>query len=145
MRTLLKNVNCYTLTERHVITIMFNLLCATETMHKAGLMHRDIKPANILVDGQSRVLLCDFGSTRPMIPDNNFKQVSNYMECNANHTIQPNQTLSGNGIASSRARSIVSPKSRIRKSLMPGKLEYTSPKRKITMQDLRKLENKPSL
>lgn len=36
--------------EEHVITILYNTLCAMSFLHSANIMHRDIKPANILVD-----------------------------------------------------------------------------------------------
>ena len=35
--------------------------------HQHGVIHRDIKPSNILLDG-TRVLLCDFGIARALIP-----------------------------------------------------------------------------
>ena len=37
------------MTELHIKTIMFNLLCGLKWMHSAGVIHRDIKPANILI------------------------------------------------------------------------------------------------
>lgn len=56
-------------TEDHVITIMYNILCALNMVHTSNIMHRDIKPANILIDEYCHVRLCDFGLARP-VPDN---------------------------------------------------------------------------
>jgi mitogen-activated protein kinase 1/3 len=50
--------------EDHVITILYNTLCAIQFLHSANIMHRDIKPANILVDVECQVKLCDFGLSR---------------------------------------------------------------------------------
>lgn len=50
--------------EDHVLTILYNTLCAINFVHSANLMHRDIKPANILVDVDCQVKLCDFGLSR---------------------------------------------------------------------------------
>ncbi len=36
-------------------------------MHEAGFLHRDIKPANILIDGENRPTLIDFGASRAAI------------------------------------------------------------------------------
>lgn len=51
-------------TEKHVITITYNILCAINLVHKTGIMHRDIKPGNILVNKDCQVKLCDFGLAR---------------------------------------------------------------------------------
>jgi mitogen-activated protein kinase 1/3 len=50
--------------EEHVITILYNILCAVNLMHSSNVMHRDIKPANILLDDQCGVKICDFGMAR---------------------------------------------------------------------------------
>ena len=50
--------------EKHVITIIYNILCAINLVHKTGIMHRDIKPGNILVNKDCQVKLCDFGLAR---------------------------------------------------------------------------------
>lgn len=37
-------------------------LCAgLSELHEAGLLHRDLKPANLMIDGQGRLKLADFG------------------------------------------------------------------------------------
>ena len=38
-----------------------------EQVHSAGFLHRDIKPANILLDGQDRPTLIDFGASRAAV------------------------------------------------------------------------------
>lgn len=51
-------------TEQHVITIMYNFLCAMNFLHTANVMHRDLKPQNILLTSQCSVYICDFGLAR---------------------------------------------------------------------------------
>ena len=52
------------LTEPHVVIIVYNLLCAFNFIHSAGIMHRDIKPGNLLIDQNCQIKLCDFGQAR---------------------------------------------------------------------------------
>ena len=52
--------------EDHVITIIYNLLCAMNYMHSANVMHRDIKTSNILIDEDCTIKICDFGLSRVM-------------------------------------------------------------------------------
>lgn len=47
-----------------VATVMRSVLTGLSTAHKAGLVHRDIKPDNILISGDHRVKLADFGLVR---------------------------------------------------------------------------------
>lgn len=55
-----------TITEQHVITIMYNILCAVNYVHSANVAHRDLKPANILINDQCNIRLCDLGLARTM-------------------------------------------------------------------------------
>ena len=46
------------------VRIMCELLDALDFAHEAGVVHRDIKPANVMLDGQGRIKLTDFGVAR---------------------------------------------------------------------------------
>jgi mitogen-activated protein kinase 1/3 len=54
------------LTERHIQTIMYNMLCGLKYIHSAGIVHRDIKPANVLVNQDCTAKICDFGLARQL-------------------------------------------------------------------------------
>jgi len=55
---------------RQVAWIGLQLCSALEAVDAAGLIHRDIKPANILLEGEERVILTDFGlGWRPDLED----------------------------------------------------------------------------
>lgn len=56
------------LEEGHVITIIYNLLCAVNFIHSANIMHRDLKASNILIDDNCTIRICDFGLSRVMKP-----------------------------------------------------------------------------
>lgn len=46
------------------VRIIGELLDALDYAHQNGIVHRDIKPANVMLDGQMRVKLTDFGVAR---------------------------------------------------------------------------------
>ena len=50
-----------------LIGITRPIAAGVDYAHERGIIHRDIKPGNILLDG-NRVLLCDFGIARAMVP-----------------------------------------------------------------------------
>jgi mitogen-activated protein kinase 1/3 len=52
----------------HLLTVFYNMLCAVNFMHTAGVMHRDLKPSNLLIDKSRFIRICDFGMAR-VYPD----------------------------------------------------------------------------
>ena len=49
---------------KHIITVVYNLLCAIKYLHSANVLHRDLKPANVLVNEDCSIKVCDFGLAR---------------------------------------------------------------------------------
>ena len=56
------------ITPGHIKTLLYNMLCSLNFIHSANLIHRDIKPSNFLLNSDCRVMLCDFGLARSMLP-----------------------------------------------------------------------------
>ena len=61
---LIKNADDFELSELHVITILYNLLCSVNFMHSCNIMPRDLKPANILINSKCVPVIADFGLSR---------------------------------------------------------------------------------
>jgi serine/threonine protein kinase len=66
MKKFLESKDAKALTEEHIITILYNMLCALKFIHSMGIIHRDLKPGNILMDDNCGVTICDFGLSRVM-------------------------------------------------------------------------------
>lgn len=56
----------YELSDKHIITILYNILCALRFLHSSNVLHRDLKPANILIDEDCNIKLCDLGLSRTL-------------------------------------------------------------------------------
>ena len=66
MKKLLSSTPPVPLQEDHIVTIIYNSLCALNYMHSANIIHRDIKPGNFLINSNCSVKICDFGLSRTM-------------------------------------------------------------------------------
>jgi serine/threonine protein kinase len=50
--------------EQRVMEVMEALVAALDTVHQEGVYHLDLKPNNVMVTGDGRIVLVDFGSAR---------------------------------------------------------------------------------
>lgn len=49
-KKLMSNTPATKINDDHLVTILYNMLCAINYMHSAGIIHRDLKPSNFLID-----------------------------------------------------------------------------------------------
>jgi serine/threonine protein kinase len=77
---------------REAVEMMAGVLDALETAHQAGVVHRDLKPSNILVDGNGRARVMDFGIAARLHDPSHQQQVvgtPGYMSPEATHGQKP--------------------------------------------------------
>ena len=60
------------LDSKRVRSVVFQILCSIEHLHKNNIMHRDVKPENLLISKNKIVKLCDFGFARGIKQNQNF-------------------------------------------------------------------------
>jgi serine/threonine protein kinase len=80
---------------RESVEMMMGVLDALQAAHGAGVVHRDLKPSNILVDGQGRARVMDFGIAG-RIQDKQDQQVvgtPGYMSPEATHGDKPSPAM----------------------------------------------------
>ena len=63
------------LEETQVKSIIYDILCGLNYLHKSKIIHRDLKPGNILVNNDCTIQICDFGLARSM--DGVYRQEEN--------------------------------------------------------------------
>jgi len=54
-------------TEKYLLKILYNSICAIAFLHEANIVHRDIKPSNLLIGPDLNIKIGDLGSSRNII------------------------------------------------------------------------------
>ena len=78
------------------VAMMIEVLDALEMAHAAGVVHRDMKPSNILIDGNGRARVMDFGIAARLNDPGNADQVvgtPGYMSPEATNGAIPTATM----------------------------------------------------
>lgn len=76
---------------RDAVEMMLGVLDALSAAHAAGVIHRDLKPSNILVDGEGRARVMDFGIAASVNAQHVQQVVGTpgYMSPEATHGLKP--------------------------------------------------------
>lgn len=69
------------LSDLHVQSMMYQILCGVKYIHSANVIHRDLKPGNILINAQGQLKICDFGLARGVLDDteSNRSKITKYV------------------------------------------------------------------
>lgn len=78
-------------------SIIYDILCGLNYLHKARICHRDLKPDNILVNDDCTIQICDFGLSRSLenakVPDNSDSDhEEEKVQTNVKSTYSPERT-----------------------------------------------------
>ena len=67
LRTVLKSQRA--LATDHAYDLAIQVAEGLQAIHEVGIVHRDVKPANVMIDGQGRARLTDFGMAKSLGAD----------------------------------------------------------------------------
>jgi eukaryotic-like serine/threonine-protein kinase len=82
--------------ESRVVEIMEALVAALDTVHQEGVYHLDLKPDNVMVTGDGRIVLVDFGSARQDLSAMSSSRKSSTMAFTPDYA--PPELLSGKSV-----------------------------------------------
>lgn len=63
------------LSDLHVQSMTYQILCGVKYIHSANVIHRDLKPGNILINSQGQLKICDFGLARGINDDTESERI----------------------------------------------------------------------
>lgn len=63
------------LSDLHVQSMVYQILCGVKYIHSANVIHRDLKPGNILINSQGQLKICDFGLARGINDDTESERI----------------------------------------------------------------------
>jgi len=67
------------LTDEHIQYFIYQILCGLHYIHGAGVIHRDLKPSNVLLNGDCRAKICDFGLARGLPEKDQQSKLTEYV------------------------------------------------------------------
>jgi eukaryotic-like serine/threonine-protein kinase len=82
--------------EPRVVEIMEALVAALDTVHQEGVYHLDLKPDNVMVTGDGRIVLVDFGSARQDLSSMSSSKKSSTLAITPDYA--PPELLSGQAV-----------------------------------------------